>query len=298
MPKGPCLSSLRPGAPFPKPLGSEGQTRVQIPESSPLPSSWPRRLPWPHAPPCSPRSSFSRHFLILTRSPVRPASEPLPVFCPPPGVPRWPSLGSGSLPVWGDSDVPHRADCCELGPVSRDGLVVTVSNVRPASAGFLFWPHPDPQLCHVPVDSQMTPWLGFPGSRVLEGLVAAWGHTGRQGSTPGPPDPVRKAQPQTHGAPYPHRPAEPAPPRRHPGDTGPPESIRQVPVRRGREQSSAGGRLSGPAPSQVLTSCVPDFVLFEILLTLGSLTPSFRKSPWMASASACHPLGGDDGRNR
>lgn len=144
----------------------------------------------------------------------------------------------------------------------------------------------------------MTPWLGFPGSRVPEGLVTAWGHTGRQGSTPGPPDPVRKAQPQTHRAQYPHRPAEPAPPRRHPGDTGPPESIRQVPVRRGREQSSAGGRLSGPAPSQVLTSCIPDFVLFEILLTLSSLTPSFRKSPWMASASACHPLGGDGGRNR
>lgn len=42
---------------------------------------------------------------------------------------------------------------------------------------------------HMPVNPRMTPWLGFLGNRVLEGLVAAWGHIVRQSLTPGQPNP-------------------------------------------------------------------------------------------------------------
>lgn len=55
-------------------------------------------------------------------------------------------------------------------------------------------PHPDLQLYHMPVNPWMTLWLGVLGSGVLEGLVAAWGYTVRQGLT------LSQADPHTCGS--------------------------------------------------------------------------------------------------
>lgn len=82
-------------------------------------------------------------------------------------------------------------------PTSSGILVVTtVSSTRPAKASFLFLPHPDLWHWHYRLGQLCLP--GVPRKQIPEGLVAAWGHIGRKGSTPGQPDPTHIACPQTH----------------------------------------------------------------------------------------------------
>lgn len=184
--------------------------------------------------------------MLPPRSPMLPSLWPhlplpdLQTVLPQSLCPCLPSSWCTSLALAGLRLLAYKMGVTALSPIGLiavnwgrravEACCTVVSSVRPAKAGFLFLPHPDLQLDHVPVDPQMTRWPGFLGSRVLEGLVAAWSHTGRQGSTPGHSGPTHTAQPQTHCAQFSHRPAEPAPPRRHPGDPGPPEPIRQVSV--------------------------------------------------------------------
>lgn len=96
---------------------------------------------------------------------------------------------------------PHRADGCKSGPEGSGGPVVTaVSSVWPAKAGFLFLPHPGLWLCHVSVNPQMTPGWGSQEMEAWRGLGLPGVNSGRPGSTPGQPDPLHVAQPQTHRA--------------------------------------------------------------------------------------------------
>lgn len=159
--EGPCLSRLRVWCSvFETYLGSGEQTRVRLPESSPLPSLWPVRPPCPRLPHVAPCSSPTCHLLILRHSKLSPASGPLPMLCPFPGE------SSLALPGLRLLDYKMRVTVASptglrIGPCMQQRPVVTAVS-RPAKAGFLLWPHPDLWPYHRHVCPWMTSLAGVP----------------------------------------------------------------------------------------------------------------------------------------